>query len=71
MTDILTQQQPLALTSSPTRSLRLPLTLLKRLFRSRRTPQIDLRCANDHFLRDIGLDRSRDIPPTPSHGRLW
>ncbi|SMY06359.1 hypothetical protein [Flavimaricola marinus] len=71
MTDFLTQQQPLALTSSPTRGLRLPLTLLRHLFSSRRTPQIDLRCANDHFLKDIGLDRSNEVAPSSSHYRPW
>jgi hypothetical protein len=70
MTDISTQQHSLALTSSPTRNLRLPLTLLKHLFRSRRTPQVDFRCANEHFLKDIGLSRRHDGPPMPSLGRI-
>ncbi|MGB3177151.1 MAG: hypothetical protein WBA90_04645 [Albidovulum sp.] len=70
MTDISTQQQTLALTSSPTRSLRFPRALLKRLFWSRRTSQIDFRCANEHFLKDIGLGRCNDAPPIPSIGRV-
>ena len=70
MTDISTDQQSLALTSSPTRSLRLPLTRLKYLFRSRRTSQIDFRCASDHFLKDIGLSRGHDAPPVPPLARM-
>lgn len=71
MTDISTHQQSVAFTSSRARRMRLPVTLLKYLFRSRRTSQIDLRYANDHFLKDIGLTRSHDVPPYPPHGKLW
>lgn len=70
MTDISTQQS-LSFSAAPERRLRLPLTLLKYLFRSRRTPQIDLRFANEHLLKDIGLRRSYHIPPSSSFGRPW
>jgi uncharacterized protein YjiS (DUF1127 family) len=70
MTDISTHQQSLALPSSPTRSLRRPLALLKNLFRSRRSPQIDFRYANEHMLKDIGITRSHVAPPVYSLGRI-
>ena len=69
MTDISAHQPSLAFASSPTRGLRLPLTLLKHLFRSRRISKIDLRYANEHLLRDIGLSRRHDGPPFPPLGR--
>ena len=71
MTDISTDQPSLAFASSPARGVRLPLTLLKHLFRSRRTSQIDLRHANEHFLKDIGLGRRHEGPPFPPVGRMW
>ena len=70
MTDISTHQRSLALTASPTRSLRLPLTLLKHLFRSRRRPAIDLRHTDEHLLKDIGFGRCHDGPPMPSIGKI-
>jgi uncharacterized protein YjiS (DUF1127 family) len=70
MTDISTHQRSLALTPWPTRSLRLAVTLLKHLFRSRRRPQIDLRHTDEHLLRDIGFGRSHDGPPLPSIGGI-
>lgn len=69
MTDISTHQPSLSVDLSPTRGLRVPLTLLKHLFRSRRISKIDLRYANEHLLRDIGLSRRHDGPPFPPLGR--
>jgi uncharacterized protein YjiS (DUF1127 family) len=70
MTDISTQQS-MSFPARPERGLRLPLRLLKYLFRSRRTPQIDLRYANEHLLKDIGLRRSHEAPPVPPIGRIF
>ena len=69
MTDISTHQPSLSFDSSPTRGLRVPLTLLKHLFESRRISKIDLRYANEHLLRDIGLSRRHDGPPLTLLGR--
>ena len=71
MTDISTQQQTLAVPSLLARVVRLPLTLLKYLFRSRRKFHLDRRHANAHFLKDIGLSRTHGGPPLPSTSRLW
>ena len=71
MTNISTHQQSRELISYPARSLSLLLTLPRYLFRSRRTAQIDFRYASEHLLKDIGLSRSHDVPPLPSHARLW
>lgn len=57
MTDLSTPLQPHALNSPLARCLRLPVTLLKHLFRSRPSSHEDLRHANEHFLKDIGLRR--------------
>ncbi|MDX5391330.1 MAG: hypothetical protein LPK16_13345 [Rhodobacterales bacterium] len=57
----MTDRSPPLQTRTPTthlaRALRLPLTLLKSLFPPRPGSDVDLRHANDHFLRDIGLRR--------------
>ena len=71
MTDLSTPQQSLARTLSPVRGLRLSMTFLKHLLRSRRPSQIDFRHANDHFLKDIGLGRRHDAPSIPPLGRIW
>ena len=71
MTDFTTQQQLLAPISSPKRIRDFPRALMERLFRSRRPSQIDFRYANEHFLKDIGLDRCRDARPMPSMERIW
>ena len=71
MTDISTQQQNLAVPSSLTRILRLPFTFLKYLFRSRRKFHLDLRLANAHLLKDIGLSRTHGGPPLPPTSTLW
>jgi uncharacterized protein YjiS (DUF1127 family) len=70
MANISTHQQSLALPSTPTRSLRRPLVLLKDLFRSRRSNQIDFRFANEHMLKDIGITRSHEAPPVYSLVRI-
>ncbi len=57
MTDLSAPLRTRAPTSPLARALRLPLTLVKSLFGPRPAPHIDLRCANEHFLRDIGLRR--------------
>lgn len=57
MTDLLAPLQTRAPTSPLARALRLPLTLLKPLFGPRPGSDVDLRHANEHFLRDIGLRR--------------
>jgi hypothetical protein len=70
MTDISTQQQSISLPTVPVSVLRFPVTVLKQLFRSRRTNQIDTRYASAHLLKDIGSSRADAYPPLPSHGRL-
>lgn len=57
MTDLSAPLQNRATTSPIARALRLPLTLLKSLFAPRPGSDVDLRHANEHFLRDIGLRR--------------
>ena len=57
MTDLSALLQTHAPTSPLARALRLPLTLVKSLFASRLNSDVDLRHANEHFLRDIGLRR--------------
>ncbi len=57
MTDRSAPLQTRTPTSPLARALRLPLTLLKSLFAPRPGSDVDLRHANDHFLRDIGLRR--------------
>jgi uncharacterized protein YjiS (DUF1127 family) len=69
MTDISTHQHSLPLAWSTAGALRLPSALLKFLFRSRRVARIDLRHANEHLLKDIGLSRRHDAPPLPPLGR--
>ena len=71
MTDLSTQQPSLSLPTAPARVLRFPVQLLKYLLRSRRTIQIDTCNASAHLLKDIGISRSRNVPPLPSHSRLW
>jgi len=57
MTDHSAPLRTRATTSPLARALRLPLMLLKSLFEPRRGFDVDLRNANEHFLRDIGLSR--------------
>lgn len=57
MTDLSAPLRTRAPTSPLARALRLPLTLVKSLFGPRPASHIDLRCTNEHFLRDIGLRR--------------
>ncbi|SDL88938.1 MULTISPECIES: hypothetical protein [Roseobacteraceae] len=57
MTDLSAPLQTQAPTSPLARALRLPLTLVKSLFWPRPNSRVDLRYANEHFLRDIGLRR--------------
>jgi uncharacterized protein YjiS (DUF1127 family) len=57
MTDHTAPLRTRATTSPLARALRLPLMLLKSLFEPRRGSHVDLRHANEHFLRDIGLSR--------------
>jgi hypothetical protein len=57
MTDLSAPLHTQALTSPLARALRFPLTLVKSLFGRRSNSHIDLRYANEHFLRDIGLRR--------------
>jgi len=71
MTDIKTHPQSLPLSPEVTRGLRFPAALLKHLFRSHRSAQIDLHHASDHMLKDIGVNRSQNIPPISSLGRIW
>jgi hypothetical protein len=71
MTDISTQPQTLSPPTALASVLRFPATFLKYLFRSRRRYPIDTCYANAHLLKDIGICRTHDFPPLPSHGRLW
>ncbi|MBS0126497.1 hypothetical protein [Thetidibacter halocola] len=57
MTDLSAQQQSRTAKSPLARALNLPLTLVKSLFGPRPDSDVDLRHANEHFLRDIGLRR--------------
>ena len=57
MTDLSTERPSATPVSSLIQSLRLSLKRLKHHLRSRRQSKIDLRSANGHFLRDIGLRR--------------
>jgi hypothetical protein len=57
MTDLSAPLQTRTPTSPLARALRLPLMLLKSLFEPRPGSDVDLRHANEHFLRDIGLRR--------------
>lgn len=57
MTDLSAPRQTRAPTSPLARALRLPLTLVKALFGPRPHSDVDLRHANERFLRDIGLRR--------------
>ena len=71
MTDISTHQQTLSLAAAPASALRFPATFLMYLLRSRRTRRIDTCYASAHLLKDIGICRSHEVPPLPSHGKLW
>lgn len=71
MTDISTQQQSLSLPTAPARGLRSLAKFLKHLLRSRRPSQIDTYYASEHILKDIGMCRSHDVPPSQSHSGLW
>ncbi len=57
MTDLSAPLQTPAPTSPLARALRLPLKFVKSLFEPRPGSDVDLRHANEHFLRDIGLRR--------------
>lgn len=57
MTEVSTPLQTHAPTRPLARALHLPLTLLKSLFEPRPNCDVDLRDANEHFLKDIGLRR--------------
>lgn len=57
MTDLSPLHQSKAPAASLTYRLRLTLKRLKHHLRSRREEKIDLRSANSHFLRDVGLRR--------------
>jgi hypothetical protein len=57
MTDVSAPLQTRTTTSPIARALRLPLKLVKSLFAPRPGSDVDLRHANEHFLRDIGLRR--------------
>ena len=57
MTDLSAPLQTRAPTSPLARALRLPLKFVKSLFEPRPGSDVDLRHANEHFLRDIGLRR--------------
>lgn len=70
MTEISTPEQPLALIAPLKAVLRRALTGFRGVFRSRRIPHIDRHHGDAHLLRDIGLRRSYDIPPSASHGRF-
>lgn len=71
MTDVSTHHPSLTLPSAPARGQARLSTLLKSLFRSRRTCQVDLCHASAHLLADIGASRRHDVPPRPSLGMLW
>ncbi|MDG1117491.1 MAG: hypothetical protein P8N72_10215 [Flavimaricola sp.] len=71
MTDLSTQQQSLSFPTSPARGLRILAKFLKHLLRSRRPSQIDTCYASEHILKDIGMCRSYDVPPSQSHSRIW
>lgn len=57
MTDLSAPLQTHAPTSPLARALRRLSTLIKSLFGPHRNSHVDLRHANEHFLRDIGLRR--------------
>lgn len=71
MTDLSTQQQSMSLPAAPLRSLRILATFLKHLLRSRRPSRIDTSFASEHILKDIGMCRSHDVPPSQLHSRIW
>lgn len=71
MTDLSTQQHSLSFPAAPTSALRFPARMMKYLFRSRRTRNVDISYANEHLLRDTGMTRSHDVRPIASLGRLW
>jgi hypothetical protein len=57
MTDLSAPMQSRTAKSPLARALRLPWTLVKSIFGPRPNSDVDLRHANEHFLRDIGLRR--------------
>ncbi|MGI1662548.1 hypothetical protein ACRDNQ_09945 [Palleronia sp. KMU-117] len=57
MTDLSAPPQTQAPTSLLARALRSLSTLVKSFFGPRLNSHVDLRYANEHFLRDIGLRR--------------
>ncbi len=57
MTDLSAPLRTRAPKSLLARALRLPLTLMKSLLGRRPDSDVDLRHANEYFLRDIGLRR--------------
>ena len=57
MTDLSAPLRTRVPTRPLARALRLPLRLLKSIFRPRTDDHLDLRHADERFLRDIGLRR--------------